>query len=139
MKEAQRAIQKEIKQRESQIKQHQTDIRNLNVEVKELQKALSLVGGKSLRASRGKRSGPSVPDAVEKVLKQAGKPLHVKEIAEKIGVEAARVSAGLQRFIKEGKRFKKTARATFGLVGARKKQPSKKPRKASKPKKTIKR
>jgi len=117
MKEAQRAIQKEIKQRESQINQNQTENKNLTNEIKELKRALTLIGGKS-RTIRKKRTGPSIPDLVEKILKESGKPLHVKEISKKIGVEAAKVSASLQRFLKAGKRFKRTAKATFGLAGS---------------------
>ncbi len=67
-------------------------------------------------ASWEAKTGPSIPDTVEKVLKRAGKPLHVEEISKKIGVEAARIHASLQRYIKIKKRFKRTAAATFGLI-----------------------
>jgi len=121
MKEAHRAIQKEIKQREAQIKQNQAESKLLENEIKELKKALSFVGGKA-GAVRKKRTGLSIPDLVEKALKETGKPLHVKEISKKIGVETAKVSASLQRFLKAGKRFKRTAKATFGLAGSNKKR-----------------
>ncbi|MDA2933184.1 hypothetical protein MYX82_02450 [Acidobacteria bacterium AH-259-D05] len=121
MKEALRAIQKEIKQRQAQIRKNQAESKSLANEIKELKRALALIGG-TAKPLRRKRTGPTIPDLVEKVLKEAGRPLHVKEISRKIGVGAARVSASLQRFLKEGKRFKRTARATFSLGGAIKKR-----------------
>ncbi len=120
MKEAQRAIQKEIKQRESQIRQNHAESKILENETKELKKALALIGRKA-GAVRKKRTRPSIPDLVEKALKESGKPLHVKEISKKIGVGTARLSASLQRFLKAGKRFTRTAKATIGLTGSKKK------------------
>ena len=117
MKEGQRAIQKEIKQREAQIRQNQAESKILENEIKELEKALALISRKS-RTLRKKRTGPSIPDLVEKALKESGKPLHVKEISKKIGVGTAKVSASLQRFLRAGKRFRRTAKATIGLAGS---------------------
>ncbi len=121
MKEAQRAIQKEIKQRKAEIRQNQAESKILENEIKELRKALALIGGRA-GATRRKRTGLSIPDLVEKALNESGKPLHVREISEQIGVGAARVSASLQRFLKAGKRFRRTAKATIGLAGSSKKR-----------------
>jgi len=87
---------------------------------KKLYKIIESVSKPRVKRARKKRTGPSIPDTVEKVLKRAGKPLHAQEISKKIGVEAARISASLQRYIKIKKRFKRTAAATFGLIQSKK-------------------
>ena len=144
LKEISGAIQEQIKPREARIKQNQAENKILENDIKEFKKLLTMIGkikevrkkvtliGEKIGAVRRKRTGPSIPDLVEKTLKEAGKPLHVKEISEKIGVGTARVSASLQHFLKEGKRFERTARATFSLTGAIKKE-TRPPRKAPKP------
>ena len=112
-----------IKEKDREIKNLEAQLGKAKTERKELQKALKIIESVSkprVKRARKKRTGPSIPDTVEKVLKRAGKPLHVEEISKKIGVEAARISASLQRYIKIKKRFKRTAAATFGLIQSKK-------------------
>ena len=112
-----------IKEKDREIKNLEAQLGKAKTERKELQKALKIIESVSkprVKRARKKRTGPSIPDTVEKVLKRAGKPLHVEEISKKIGVKAARISASLQRYIKIKKRFKRTAAATFGLIQSKK-------------------
>jgi len=112
-----------IKEKDREIKNLEAQLGKAKTERKELQKALKIIESVSkprVKRARKKRTGPSIPDTVEKVLKRAGKPLHVEEISKKIGVETARISASLQRYIKIKKRFKRTAAATFGLIQSKK-------------------
>ncbi len=112
-----------IKEKDREIKNLEAQLGKAKTERKELQTALKIIESVSkprVKRARKKRTGPSIPDTVEKVLKRAGKPLHAEEISKKIGVEAARISASLQRYIKIKKRFKRTAAATFGLIQSKK-------------------
>jgi hypothetical protein len=75
---------------------------------------------KPVAARKRPRSKLSVPDAVEAVLTKEGKPLHAKDLVEKMramGVETstARVATALQRFVKAGERFERPAPNTYGL------------------------
>ena len=112
-----------IKEKDREIKNLEAQLGKAKTERKELQTALKIIESVSkprVKRARKKRTGPSIPDTVEKVLKRAGKPLHVEEISKKIGVKAARIRASLQRYIKIKKRFKRTAAATFGLIQSKK-------------------
>ena len=112
-----------IKEKDREIKNLEAQLGKAKTERKELQNALKIIESVSkprVKRARKKRTGPSIPDTVEKVLKRAGKPLHVEEISKKIGVKAARIRASLQRYIKIKKRFKRTAAATFGLIQSKK-------------------
>ncbi len=112
-----------IKEKDREIKNLEAQLGKAKTERKELQKALKIIESVSkprVKRARKKRTGPSIPDTVEKVLKRAGKPLHVEEISKKIGVKAARIRASLHRYIKIKKRFKRTAAATFGLIQSKK-------------------
>ena len=112
-----------IKEKDREIKNLEAQLGKAKTERKELQTALKIIESVSkprVKRARKKRTGPSIPDTVEKVLKRAGKPLHVEEISKKIGVEAARIHVSLQRYIKIKKRFKRTAAATFGLIQSKK-------------------
>lgn len=63
----------------------------------------------------------SVAQAIEIILNDAGEPLHVKRITERLrflGYQTAEstVSGTLQTYAKKKKKFKKTAPATFGVL-----------------------
>ena len=111
---------REIKNLEAQLGKAKTERKELQNALKIIESVLESVSKPRVKRARKKRTGPSIPDTVEKVLKRAGKPLHVEEISKKIGVKAARIRASLQRYIKIKKRFKRTAAATFGLIRSKK-------------------
>lgn len=83
------------------------------------------------RAGRGKTTdeSPSYANAAKAVLEEAGKPLHIKKIVQRLkghgwyADKSAKdrdfrnsVASSLERWVKKGKRFSRTAPATYGLT-----------------------
>ncbi len=124
-----------MKELEIVIDQKEKEVEKLRKEIEALENARSILQniGPTLpshqhRVTRkipsGKRARRrfkiSIPDAAEQVLKETG-PLHVSQLTEKMVVKGVKttpvnVTTSLQRYIKLGRRFERTAPGTFGVV-----------------------
>ena len=79
------------------------------------------LSGESIPAEKSRHKRTSNIDMVEAVLKNTGKPLHVRDIIaavkEKFGIELDRdsISSAIIKQVRKEKRFVRTAPNTFGL------------------------
>lgn len=122
-------IQKRIRNKEAEIARLESERRELEVQI---ESAKSYIQGLRDILPRAERedSGPSLgdfrpgsmPAQVKIILEEAGKPLHINDIVEKLGRENTKqnrlsVAGTLARCVREGMTFTRPAPNTFGLIG----------------------
>lgn len=102
------------------ISQMQDQIRRLEKDISALQRAREILAEKEL----GHEKPKSQPDMVYSVLDEAGKPMHVSQITERVNkifglaLKATNIGVILFRYAQRGKRFYKVKGKpnTYGLI-----------------------
>lgn len=110
------AILAKLSAKREEMKSCEIRLSTLRSEVSTLTDALNLIRGQPVRSTR-----KSLPDHVEEVLREAkmALPLEIllSRLAEKgVHTNAQNVTGALGRYVREGKRFTRPARSTFGLA-----------------------
>jgi len=128
----------EVKQQMDDLEEQRTDLAK---RLAEIDNAIQRLGKdeKILVVSHKDKSGETLSDVVENVLKNTDRPLHISEIADTILVEKRyktrsknlRGQLGVMLYRDHKNRFKKVGRGLFTIKG-RAKSPTTKLRKASK-------
>jgi len=116
-------IEERLKKKESEIQGLEEKLRSARVYAQALQDVLKLLGGKpdeALLSEPGLRPGSSVDRAREAIL-QNGKPLHINDLLETLGLETTRegrasLTSSLSAYVRRNEIFTRPAPSTFGLV-----------------------
>ena len=114
-----------IKRKEQEILEFEAKIREARVYIQALQEAGKLLPREEARSGKAEtmlRPGGSAHKAFV-ALREAGKPLHIKDIMKAIGIpnnKTNRISLGgtLARYSRNNEIFKRTALNTFALIEA---------------------
>lgn len=122
-------IQKRIRNKEAEIVRLESERRGIEIQI---ESARSYIQGlrdilpKAEREDSGPSSGDfragSMPAQVKVLLEEAGKPLHINDIVQRLGRENTKqnrlsVAGTLARCVREGVAFTRPAPNTFGLIG----------------------
>lgn len=118
---AREKVEKLIKKKEEEIVGLEKQINDTRIYIQALQDSIKLLPREYKNGVSIKLRPGSMCYRAYELLKNTGHPMHIKEIIEGIGMKVnkkarASLRGSLGPYLKEGRIFKVTAPATFGLI-----------------------